>query len=48
VFGPYAINEMLYAKELVPHIPADSLTVFDRGFLSAEILCVLAAGKGCT
>lgn len=44
VFGPYATNEMVYAKELVPHIPADSLTVFDRGFLSAEILCALTAG----
>lgn len=44
VFGPYATNEMRYAKELVAHIPADSLTVFDRGFLSAEILCVLTAG----
>lgn len=44
VFGPYATNEMSYAKELVPTIPADSLTVFDRGFLSAEILCALTAG----
>ena len=41
VFGPYATNEMSYAKELVPHIPDNSLTVFDRGFLSAEILCAL-------
>lgn len=44
VFGPYATSEMSYAKELVPQIPADSLTVFDRGFLSAEILCILTAG----
>lgn len=44
VFGPYGTSEMLYAKELVPNIPDDSLTVFDRGFLSAEILCSLAAG----
>jgi hypothetical protein len=44
VFGPYSINEMLYAKQLVEHIPADSLTVFDRGFLSAEILCALTVG----
>lgn len=43
VFGPYSTNEMLYAKELVPHIPADSLTVFDRGFLAAEILYTLTA-----
>ena len=44
VFGPYATNEMSFAKELVPTIPADSLTVFDRGFLSAEILCALTSG----
>ena len=31
-------------KELVAHIPADSLTVFDKGFLSAEILCALTTG----
>lgn len=44
VFGPYPTSEMLYAKELVKEIPADSLTVFDKGFLSAEILCTLMAG----
>lgn len=44
-FGSYAINEMLYAKQLIEDIPDDSLTVFDRGFLSAEILCTLT-GKG--
>jgi len=43
-FGPYDRNEMLYAKELLPSIPDDSLTVFDRGFMSAEILCGLTAG----
>ena len=41
VFGPYSTNEMLYAKQLVDDIPDESLTVFDRGFLSAEILCAL-------
>jgi hypothetical protein len=40
-FGPYSTNEMLYAKQLVGDIPDESLTVFDRGFLSAEILCAL-------
>jgi hypothetical protein len=40
-FGCYDTNEMLYAKELVPRIPDDSLTVFDKGFLAAEILCTL-------
>lgn len=40
-FGPYSVNEMLYAKELLGSIPDDSLTAFDKGFLSAEILCGL-------
>lgn len=40
-FGPYGTNEMLYAKQLIADIPNESLTVFDRGFLSAEILCAL-------
>jgi hypothetical protein len=43
VFGPYGVNEMLYAKQLVDNIPDDSLSIFDRGFLSAEILCRLVA-----
>ncbi len=38
LFGPYGINEMLYAKQLLASIPDDSLTVLDTGFLSAEIL----------
>jgi hypothetical protein len=37
-FGQYGQNEMLYAKTLVERIADHSLTVFDRGFLSAEIL----------
>lgn len=37
-FGAYGVNEMLYAKELLTSIPDDSLTAFDKGFLSAEIL----------
>ncbi len=43
-FGPYGTNEMLYAKQLIDGVPNDSLTVFDRGFLSAEILCALTGG----
>ena len=43
-FGPYGTNEMLYAKKLIDGIPNESLTVFDRGFLSAEILCALTRG----
>ncbi|MGH8352775.1 MAG: IS4 family transposase, partial [Pseudomonas sp.] len=38
VFGEYGQNEMRYARELVPQIPDHSLTVFDKGFLSADIL----------
>lgn len=37
-FGPYDQNEMRYAKSLIEGIADHSLTVFDRGFLSAEIL----------
>lgn len=37
-FGEYGQNEMLYAKTLIVRIADHSLTVFDRGFLSAEIL----------
>ena len=37
-FGQYGQNEMLYAKTLVERIADHSLTVFDRGFLCAEIL----------
>ena len=38
VFGAYGHNEMLYAKTLLERIPDHSLTLFDRRFLSAEIL----------
>ena len=37
-FGQYGQNEMLYAKTLIERIADHSLTVFDRGFLCAEIL----------
>lgn len=43
-FGPYKTSEMTFAKELLASIPAHSLTVFDRGFLSAELLCQLTQG----
>lgn len=42
VFGAYGQNEMLYAKALLDGNPDNSLTVFDRGFLSAEILLGLS------
>jgi hypothetical protein len=41
-FGPYSQNEMRYAKPLIERIGDHSLTVFDRGFLSAEILLGLS------
>lgn len=40
-FGAYSEHEVHYARELVPRIPDHSLTVFDKGFFSAEILCTL-------
>ena len=43
-FGPYDINEMLSAGKLIPRVPGNSITVFDRGFLSAQLLCNLVAG----
>ena len=41
-FGAYGTNEMLYAKTLLARIPDQSLTVFDKGFLAAEILLGLS------
>ena len=43
-FGPYNVSEMTHAHELLASVPDDSLTVFDRGFLSAQLLCNLVAG----
>lgn len=40
-FGEYGKNEMLYAQEVIELIPDYSLTVLDKGFLSAEILLPL-------
>ncbi len=37
-FGSYDQHEMTYAKQLREAIPDHSLTVFDRGFLAAELL----------
>ncbi|MBT2792803.1 IS4 family transposase [Paraburkholderia strydomiana] len=41
--GPYGRNEMLTARQLVPRIPDRSITVFDKGFMSAQILWSLSA-----
>jgi hypothetical protein len=43
-FAPYKTSEMELAKELLASIPNNSLTIFDRGFLSAEFLCQLVSG----
>ncbi|MCX7220879.1 MAG: IS4 family transposase, partial [Burkholderiales bacterium] len=40
-FGPSNQSEIRYAKELLASIPDDSLTAFDKGFFSAQILCGL-------
>ncbi|MBB5507072.1 hypothetical protein HDG35_003346 [Paraburkholderia sp. JPY681] len=44
LFGPYDINEMIWARELIARVPANSITVFDKGFLSAQLLCNLVSG----
>lgn len=46
VFGEYGKNEMRYAKDLLAAIPDHSLTVFDKGFLSADILLQVQS-QGC-
>jgi Insertion element 4 transposase N-terminal/Transposase DDE domain len=40
-FGTYQTSETAYAHELLPSVPDDSLTVIDRGFFSAQLLCNL-------
>lgn len=40
-FGPYKTSETSFAHELLASIPDDSLTIIDRGFLSAQLLCNL-------
>lgn len=41
-FGPYETGETSYAVNLWSSVPRDSLTIVDRGFLSARILIPLA------
>jgi hypothetical protein len=36
-FGPYETNEMIRARELISRVPNGSITVFDKGFLSAQV-----------
>lgn len=42
-FGPYKTSEVTFAHELLASIPENSLTVLDRGFFSAELLCNLVS-----
>lgn len=42
-FGPYKTSEMSFAHELLESIPSNSLTVIDRGFFSAGLLCNLVS-----
>lgn len=44
-FGAYQASEMTYAHELLASVPDDSLTIIDRGFFSAQLLCNLV-GSG--
>jgi hypothetical protein len=45
-FGSYKTGETTFAHELLASIPDDSLTVIDRGFLSAQLLCnLVGAGR---
>ena len=45
-FGTYPTGEINYAHELLASVPDDSLTIVDRGFLSAQLLCNLtSAGR---
>ncbi len=41
VFGEYGQTEMRDAHEIIAQIPDNSLTIFDKGFLSTEILLSL-------
>lgn len=43
-FGPYKTDERTYAEQLWPLVPADSLTVVDRLFLSAKTLLGIERG----
>ncbi len=42
-FGPVAVDERTYAKELWPLIPDNSLAIVDRNFLAAGTLIPIAA-----
>ena len=43
-FGRYNVSEMTHAHDLLASVPDDSITVFDRGFFSAQLLSNLRTG----
>ena len=43
-FGPYRTSELALARQLWAEVPDDSLTILDRGFLSAPDLLALERG----
>jgi hypothetical protein len=45
-FGPYKTSETTYAHELLASVPPDSLTIIDKAYLSAQLLCNLVR-HGC-
>jgi hypothetical protein len=46
-FGPQAVDERAYAKELWPIIPDNSIAIVDRNFLAAGTLIPIAAHGHC-
>jgi Insertion element 4 transposase N-terminal/Transposase DDE domain len=42
-FGPYGKSELHYAEQLWPQLEDDSVTILDRGFLSAALLLGICA-----
>lgn len=46
-FGPYSTDERVYARDLLPLVPEDSLLILDRNYPSARLLLPFqAAGQG--
>lgn len=43
-FGPYGVDERNYAADLWPSVPRDSLVLFDRMYLQANVLVPLVSG----
>ena len=43
-FGPYGTDERVYARSLWAAVPDDSLTLFDRAYLQANVLIPLQQG----